>query len=208
MPHLLLKVSRFRTVGKVKFIKDCMLDLEDRLERLLGLKDNPNVFKPLGYTIKRSTDNDGEDDDEWYVGILVRLAPRGSMLDMLEAFTVIGLEPFRAWALQLLEGLQFLHRHRIAHSAIHLGNILLEKAETGNVVAKLSDGSFQHAMHLMQHGEQSSYSAAISPGWVAPEVINGTSVEALLPSDVWHLGICRSTLGTHFPPYMDGRQLT
>ena len=172
------------------------------------MKDDPNVFKPLGYTIKRSSDNAGKDDDEWYVGILVRLAPRGSMLEQLENITVIGPEKFRAWALQLLEGLQFLHRHRIAHSAIHLGNILLWKAETGNVVAKLSDGSFQHAMHVMQHDGSTTYSAAFFPGWVAPEVINGTSVEALLPSDVWHLGICRSTLGTRFSLSLYERQLT
>ena len=95
-PHLLLKESRFHTVGRAKFIKDCMLNLEDRLERLLNLKEDPNVFKPLGYTIKRSFDSDDENNDEWYVGILVRLAPKGSMLDLLETVTVIVPETFRA----------------------------------------------------------------------------------------------------------------
>ena len=194
-PHLLLKECRFQVAGNKQFIKDGMIDLEDRMEKVLRLKDDPNVLKPLGYTIKRSSgeSDSGEGGDEWFVGILVKYAPKGSMRDLLETVTVISPETFRAWALQLLEGLQFLHRNRIPHSAIHLSNILLEKDETGNVVVKLSDAFSQHAMHIMQHGGTVTYTAACSAGWVAPELVHGTSIEALLSSDVWDLGICRST---------------
>lgn len=50
---------------------------------------------------------------------------------------VLNLEVFRAFALQLLEGLMFYHRHGIIHAGVHLGNCLLVKAETGNTVVKL-----------------------------------------------------------------------
>lgn len=195
-PHLLLKECRVQVAGNKQFIKDCMLDLEDRMEKVLRLKDDPNVLKPLGYTIKRSSGECKGDEggDEWFVGILVKYAPKGSMRDLLETVTVISPETFRAWALQLLEGLQFLHRNRVPHSAIHLSNILLEKDETGNVVVKLSDAFSQHAMHIMRHGGPVTYTAACSTGWVAPELVHGTSIEALLSSDVWYLGICRSNL--------------
>lgn len=87
------------------------------------MKDDPNVLKPLGYTIKRLADDDDENNDEWYVGILVELAPKGSMQDLLETVAIVVPETFRAWALQLLEGLQFLHRNRVPHSSIHMGNM-------------------------------------------------------------------------------------
>ena len=199
-PHLLLKECRFQVAGNKQFIKDCMIDLEDRMEKVLRLKDVPNILKPLGYTIKRSSSETESDEsgDEWFVGVLVKYAPKGSMRDLLETVTVIGPETFRAWALQLLEGLQFLHRNRIPHSAIHLSNILLEKDETGNVVVKLSDAFSQHAMHIMRHGGPITYAATCSTGWVAPELLHGTSIEALLSSDVWDLGICRSILDPSF----------
>ena len=193
-PHLVLKEARFHTAGKVQLVRGLMLDLEERLERLSTMKDDPNISKPLGYIIKRSADNDDENNDEWYVGILVGLAPKGSMHELLETIAVVVPETFRAWALQLLEGLHFLHRNRIAHSRIHTSNILLEKAaETGNVVAKLADGHFQHAMHVLRANVSTTHHSATSPtSWVAPELTHGASVEARLPTDIWDLGTCRS----------------
>ena len=193
-PHLLLKEARFHTAGKVKLVKGLILDLEERLERLSIMKDDPNISKPLGYVIKRSADNEDENNDEWYVGILVGLAPKGSMQDLLETIAIVVPETFRAWALQLLEGLHFLHRNRIAHSSIHTSNILLEKAaETGNIVAKLTDGHFQHAMHLLRANVSTTNHPATSPtNWAAPELTLGTSLEARLPTDIWDLGICGS----------------
>ena len=200
-PHLLLKEARFHTAGKVKLVRGLMLDLEERLERLSTMKDDPNISKPLGYIIKRSADNDDENNDEWYVGILVGLAPKGSMQDLLEMIAIVVPETFRAWALQLLEGLHFLHRNRIAHSSIHTSNILLEKAaETGNVVAKLADGHFQHAMHVLRANVSTTHHSFTSTtSWAAPELTLGTSVEARLPTDIWDLGTCRSFLNLFLP---------
>lgn len=200
-PHLLLKEARFHTAGKVKLVRGLMLDLEERLERLSTMKDDPNISKPLGYIIKRSADNDDENNDEWYVGILVGLAPKGSMQDLLETVGIIVPETFRAWALQLLEGLHFLHRNRIAHSSIHTSNILLEKAaETGNIVAKITDGHFQHAMHVLRANVSTAHRSATSPtNWVAPELTLGTSVEARLATDIWDLGACRSSPNLFLP---------
>ena len=200
-PHLLLKEARFHTAGKVKLVRGLMLDLEERLERLSTMKDDPNISKPLGYIITRSADNDDENNDEWYVGVLVGLAPKGSMQDLLETIAIVVPETFRAWALQLLEGLHFLHRNRIAHSSIHTSNILLEKAaDTGNVVAKLADGHFQRAMHVLRANVSTTHhSATSSTNWAAPELTLGTSVEARLPTDIWDLGTCRSFSNLFWP---------
>ena len=193
-PHLVLKEARFHTANKVKLVRGLMLDLEERMERISTMKNDPNIYKPLGYIIRRSADNYDENKDEcqWHVGILMELAPRGSMQDLLETIAIIVPETFRAWALQLLEGLHFLHRNQISHSSIKPSNILLEKAaETGTVVAKLADCHFQHAMHFLANVSTTHHSNTSPTNWLAPELTLGTRVDARLPADIWDLGTCR-----------------
>ena len=195
-PHLLLKESRFLAQGKDNFMRGYMLELEARLEKVSRLNGHPNLLQPLGYNIKRSMETDDEHNEEWYVGILVTLAPKGSMHDLLETVTILRPDNFRSWALQLLEGLQFLHRNGMAHSSVHINNILLEKDDTGNVVTKLSDAHFQVSLHLMQPDSSLFSREAKFLGWVSPELKNCGRAEASFPTDIWDLGGCGSPMQT------------
>lgn len=186
-PFLVLKECRFPVHGLQDILKKQLFDLDQRLEQMVQLPDNLNIIKPLGFVIKRGETED-PDPEHWQVAILMELMPKGSMQDLLETVHVLDLEVFRAWALQLLEGLMFYHRHGIIHASIHVRNMLLIKADTGNTVVKLADASYQHAMHVMKNGPTADYSAATSINWICPEVINGNEGIRVTASDIWDLG--------------------
>ena len=189
-PHLVLKTCVFSTRGKQEVLKEQIFDLDQRLDKVVRLPDNINIMKPLSFAIKRSFDDDDTSVGNWKMSILMDLASKGSMQDLLETVTTVNLGSFRAWALQLLEGLMFYHRHGIVHASVHPRNILLIKADTGNTVAKLSDASYQHAIHALKHGFNTDYASAASTNWVAPEVMIGSQGAPIAASDVWDLGTC------------------
>jgi len=186
-PCLVLKECRFPVQGMQDILKKQLFDLDQRLEQMVQLPDNLNIIKPLSFVIKRG-DIEYPDPEHWHVAIIMELTPKGSIQDLLETVHVLDLEVFRAWALQLLEGLMFYHRHGIVHASIHLRNMLLIKADTGNTVVKLADASYQHAMHVMKNGPTADYSAATSTNWICPEVMNGNGGKRLTASDIWDLG--------------------
>lgn len=189
-PCLVLKECRFPVQGMQDILKKQLFDLDQRLEQMVQLPDNLNIIKPLGFVIKRGEAEypNPDDPDHWHVAILMELTPKGSMQDLLETVHVLDLKVFRAWALQLLEGLMFYHRHGIVHASIHLRNMLLIKADTGNTVVKLADASYQYAMHIMRNGPTADYSAATSTNWICPDIMNGNGGKRLTASDIWDLG--------------------
>lgn len=186
-PSLVLKECRFPTCGTEDILKEQIYYLDRRLDQMVQLPANLNIIKPLSFTIRRG-EKDDLDPGHWYIAILMELAPQGSMQDLLETVHTIDVEPVRAWTLQLLEGLMFLHRHGVVHACLHLRNILLVKAETGNTVAKLADASYQHTMHVLKNGLNADYSAARSTSWIPPEVMQGSEGKRIAASDIWDLG--------------------
>ena len=189
-PHLILKRCTFATRGKQDVLKEQIFDLDQRLDKVVRLQANINIIKPLSYTIKRPFDDGDMGPGNWDISILTDLASKGSMQDLLETITTLNLGSFRAWALQLLEGLMFYHRHGIVHGSVHPQNVLLVKADTGNTVAKLSDASYQHAIHALKRGSNAEYSSAASTNWAAPELMIGDQDQPIAASDIWDLGRC------------------
>lgn len=171
-------------------LKERIFDLDQKLDKVIGLPANVNVMNPLSFAIKRSSNERDASLGTWEISLLMDLAPKGSMQDLLETVNTTNLDCFRAWALQLLEGLMFYHRHGIVHARVHIRNILLVKADTGNTTVKLSDASYQHAIHALEHRLDVDYSSAASTEWVPPEVMNSGGTQPMAASDIWDLGTC------------------
>ena len=186
-PCLILKECRFPTQGMGDRLKEQIFELDQKLDQMVQLPANMNVIKPLGFVLRRVESHDS-DPGLWYVAILMELAPQGSMQDLLEIIHVLDVHPMKAWALQLLEGLMFYHRHGIIHASIHLRNILLVKADTGDTVVKLADASYQHSMHVLKRGLNAEYSTSASTSWIPPEIVNSNGNNRVAASDIWDLG--------------------
>jgi translation initiation factor 2-alpha kinase 4 len=153
----------------------------------LFLAAHPGITRPLNFRIQRS--GDGSKTVSWEVSVLTALAEKGSMHDLLDTVGALNIGSTRAWAIQLIEGLEFYHRNGIIHAGVHLNNVLLEKTETGTTVVKLSDGGYHQDLHLLQNRTNAAYSTAASAYWNAPEVSSYAGGKPVAATDVWDLGV-------------------
>ncbi len=167
-------------------LKKRIQDLESKLDVLKHLQPHPHIVKLLNFNIERSFGGDELTGGGWEVSILTMLAERGSVKGLCGILTI---EIIRAWAMQLLEGLDFYHQNGIVHAKVHVGNIILEEAETGNTVVKLSDGGFQHDLHSMRNNPSVNYLGSESVHWSAPEVISNPRGKPVAATDIWDFGV-------------------
>lgn len=186
-PILALKECHIVDLKDEDGLKKRIQDLESKLNVLKHLKSHPNILNPLNFNIERSLAQDGSASGGWEVSILVMLAEKGSVKGLLDTIGILNIEIVRAWAMQLLEALEFYHSNGIAHAKVHVGNILLEEAETGNTIVKLSDGVYQHDLHSMKKSANSL--GVESLNWIAPEVISNPHHKPIAASDIWDLGV-------------------
>lgn len=163
-------------------------DLESKLDLLKHLQPHPNIQKLLNFNIERSMEGDDEAaSGGWNVSILTMLAEKGSVKGLCG---ILNVEIIRSWAMQLLEGLDFLHQNGVVHAKVHVGNIILDEAETGNTIVRLSDGGYQHDLHSLKKNRSSvNYLGVESIHWSAPEVISNPHGRPVAATDIWDLGV-------------------
>ena len=187
-PYLILKEYLATSTGADDSTRKAIQHLEANLDQQTRKQSpHPNIVKPINYLILRS-DAHGDDSvsSAWKISVLTELALKGSLLELLEmAGQVSDTRKIRGWALQILEGLHHFHRQGLIHAGLHLSNILLDQGEARNTVAKLSDGSYGHALHMLM-GKSSK---SIPLPWKAPEVIHNEG-EVSNAADIWDFGIC------------------
>lgn len=188
-PFLVLKECIVNVQEDAEFLTKSIQDLESHLDMLKYLTPHPNIMKPLNFNIQKTQQADLLTGTDWNISVLSPLAAKGSLKDILEAVGSLNVETIRTWAIQLLEGLDFYHRNGISHAGVHIGNIILEDAETDNVVVRLSDGVYQHDLHniVAQAGRPYRREAAMS--WTAPEVISNSNAKPIAATDIWDLGV-------------------
>ena len=188
-PYLVLKECYVTVLEDEDATKKQIQDIESSLDVLKHLPPHAHIVKPLNFNIERSPLNEESLSVGWDISILSNLAEKGSVIELLDIIGILNIEVTRAWALQLLEGLDFYHQNGIVHAKVHLGNILLEVAETGNTIVKLSDGGYQHSLHSIKNHTSWNYSGAESVHWSAPEVINSPQTKPIAATDIWDLGV-------------------
>ena len=189
IPFLALKECIIRPFGSEENLKKAIQNLEGDLEVLLGLPTHPSITKPLSFRIQRFSVSNDTDAEGWKVSVLTDFFRKGSLKDLLETIGTLDIKNVRSWSIQMIEGLDFYHRHRIAHSALRPENVLFEPADSGMTVVKLADGLYQNNFHLMKDQADTKFSAATSAYWVAPELSAGAIQKASTPKDVWDLGV-------------------
>lgn len=162
-------------------------DLESKLDALKHLQSHPNIQKLLNFNIDRFMEVDDEPTSGgWNVSILTILAEKGSVKGLCG---ILNVEIIRSWAMQLLEGLDFLHQNGVVHAKVHVGNIILDEAETGNTIVKLSDGGYQYDLHSLKNRTGVNYLGVESIYWSAPEVISNPHGRPVAATDIWDLGV-------------------
>lgn len=126
----------------------------------------------------------------WKVSILMEHADKGSLRDLLETVGTLDVNIARSWAIQLLEGLDYIHSKGVFHMALHPGNVLLFKPPTGgSTTAKLSDISYTNLLlKIRDVGKETAATGAASAFWAPPETTQ-YGIKPNRKQDIWNLGV-------------------
>lgn len=187
-PFLALKEYHLSLSSDENTTKRQIHDLESLLDKLKNLPSHPHISRPLNFNIQRCLNEGGSIINGWDISILTMLSEKGSVKDILHMIGILNLDIIRTWAIQLLEALDFYHRNGIVHGSLHVGNILLEEAETGNTIVKLTDGSYQYSLRAMKERETSNISTDVDL-WIAPELIDRNTANPVPSTDIWDFGV-------------------
>ena len=151
---------------------------------VLSKLSHPNIVKYIGTQ---------RDDKNLY--IFLEFISGGSISSLLKTFGSFDENVVRIYTKQILQGLQYLHCHRIIHRDIKGGNILIDN----NGIPKLAD--FGAAKKLADISDTAANPKSLhgTPYWMAPEVIKQTGHGRY--ADIWSLGCTVIEMLTGKPPW-------
>ncbi|KAI0485302.1 hypothetical protein GGR56DRAFT_68120 [Xylariaceae sp. FL0804] len=161
-----------------KLIPTIATQIKDEMG-VLEVLDHPNVVSYYGIEVHRDR-----------VYIFMEFCSGGSLANLLEHGRIEDEQVIMVYALQLLEGLAYLHESHIAHRDIKPENVLLDH----NGVIKYVD--FGAAKIIARQGRTLVQAAPSKPNksmtgtpmYMSPEVIKGENPGRAGSVDVWSLG--------------------
>ncbi|CAG9769040.1 unnamed protein product [Ceutorhynchus assimilis] len=131
-------------------------------------------------------------EDDLNIYIVLELCKRRSMMELHKRRKTLTEPETRFYMAQIVEGVQYLHKHRIIHRDLKLGNLFL------NDVLQVKIGDFGLAARIEFEGERKKTLCG-TPNYIAPEILNkkGHSFEV----DIWSVGCIMYTLLIGKPPF-------
>jgi mitogen-activated protein kinase kinase kinase len=159
---------------------------------VLQVLDHPNIVQYYGIEPHR---------DKVY--IFMEYCDGGSLAGLLEHGRIEDETVIMVYALQMLEGLAYLHERRIMHRDIKPENILLDHdgvikfVDFGAAKVIARQGKTLAAEHA---GRQNSMPAG-TPMYMSPEVIRGHGTGRLGAVDIWSLGCVILEMATGRRPW-------
>ncbi|KAJ3123185.1 Cell cycle serine/threonine-protein kinase cdc5/MSD2 [Nowakowskiella sp. JEL0407] len=133
-------------------------------------------------------------EDVDYVYLILELCENNTLVDLIRHKKRLPEPEVRSVMSQLLSAVQYMHKTRVIHRDLKLGNLMLGKDW------KVKIGDFGLAAILKHDGERKKTICG-TPNYIAPEVLfdtkNGHSYEV----DIWSLGVIMYTLLIGKPPF-------
>lgn len=180
--------------GELMAVKAVPIALDEDDEQTTALVREISLMKVLFHeNIVRYI---GTQRDEHMLHIFLEYVPGGSIAAVLQKFGSLSEAAVRAYTKQILEGLGYLHAHKIMHRDIKGANILV----SNNGIIKLADfGASKKITEMLTQYDCKSLKG--TPYWMAPEVImqagHGRS------ADIWSVGATVVEMLTGKPPYSE-----
>ncbi|KAL7950634.1 map kinase [Trichoderma barbatum] len=161
--------------------------------RVLEVLDHPNVVSYHGIEVHRDR-----------VYIFMEFCSGGSLANLLEHGRIEEEEVIMVYALQLLEGLAYLHESGIAHRDIKPENILLDH---NGIIKYVDFGAAKliarqgRTMAADLHATKPNKSMTGTPMYMSPEVIKGENPGKAGSVDIWSLGCVILEMATGRRPW-------
>lgn len=127
----------------------------------------------------------------WSINLLTEYANKGSLEELLDVVVALPVAKARAWTIELLDALRYLHDRGIIHQDLHAGNVMLVRSALGDIRVKLGDCGYQQQLHAIsgKNFAASASSSARSAYWLAPEISQASRSQFSQKTDVWDFGI-------------------
>jgi 3-phosphoinositide dependent protein kinase-1 len=192
-----IKVLDKRHIIKEKKVKYVNIE-KDTLNRLT---DHPGVVR-LYYTFQ----------DERSLYFVLDLASGGELLGVLKRMTTFDEECTRFYGAQILDTIEYMHRHGVIHRDLKPENVLLDDkmhvkiTDFGTAkildLSKSSDGNAAFQPDGMDDNRASSFVGTAE--YVSPELL--TDKNACKASDLWAFGCIIYQLLAGRPPFKAGNE--
>ncbi|CAF3668461.1 unnamed protein product [Adineta steineri] len=131
--------------------------------------------------------------DDKYVYLILELCSGGDLERYLKEKKSLSESETQHIVKQVVNGLVYLHNHRIIHRDIKLSNLLL----TDTYEVKIADFGLAKKIQLAR--DQNNETMCGTPNYISPEIASRTPHS--YATDVWSLGILIATLLTGHPPF-------
>jgi translation initiation factor 2-alpha kinase 4 len=151
--------------------KEEIIALESILTRVQRL-EHPHLLNVLAYRINQLEDSKSE------LVLCREHCNRGHLADQLSLGSLHTTKA-RQFTTELLEGLDYLHRHGIIHGFINTRSVYL--ATNPDLAAKLSGFGYAKALGLVDSSRPAK--------WNAPQTNSSASHTVQVQSDIWDLGV-------------------
>eukprot|EP00826_Nyctotherus_ovalis_P053670 TRINITY_DN69_c0_g1_i5.p1 TRINITY_DN69_c0_g1~~TRINITY_DN69_c0_g1_i5.p1 ORF type:complete len:579 (-),score=94.39 TRINITY_DN69_c0_g1_i5:142-1833(-) len=155
--------------------------------RIHSALDHPNIVKFKHYF---------EDSYNYYM--LLELCSNGTFAELLSRRRRLTEFEVRAYALQILSALEYLHANRVIHRDLKLSNLFL----TGNMRVKVGD--FGLAGKVSGTNEKRK-TVCGTPNYIAPEVLEGRKGYSY-QADIWSFGVVVYVLLIGDSPFDDNTE--
>eukprot|EP01040_Poterioochromonas_malhamensis_P002939 gene2939-3126_t len=132
-------------------------------------------------------------EDNEYAYLVLELCGNNSMSDLLNQRKRITELETKYYLYQLVNSLQYLHRHLVIHRDLKLGNLFIDEN------MKLKVGDFGLAAKLQNETER-RMTVCGTPNYIAPELLEGKKGHSF-EVDIWSTGVVMYTLLVGKPPY-------
>jgi len=118
----------------------------------------------------------------------------GSLQSVIEKYAPLSENLVALYTKQILQGLEYLHFHKVIHRDIKGANVLVDRKG----ICKLAD--FGTAKVLLEKDDQLN-SLTGTANWMAPEVIQQSGYGRY--ADIWSLGCTVYEMLTGSPPWAE-----
>lgn len=133
-------------------------------------------------------------EDDHNVYILLEMCSNQSMMEMLRARKTFTEGEAKYYMTQILGAINFMHRRRVIHRDLKLGNIFLDS----HMHVKIGD--FGLATVLDKSSDR-RVTICGTPNYIAPEVLAGKHKGHSFEVDIWSAGVILYTMVVGRPPF-------
>jgi len=161
-------------------------------ERIKEIQEEVEILSQLNH--KNIVRYLGTQRDDQYLHIFLEYVAGGSIASLLAKYGKFNETLIRVYTQQILEGLEYLHYHKIIHRDIKGANVLV-----GNDgVCKLAD--FGSAKRIIGIGDNTQFKSMRGTiNWMAPEIMKQEGYGRF--ADIWSLGCLVVEMATGKPPW-------